>query len=223
LAGLAVLLAAIVVPLVFFGGPSQSPAGSEPASPSPAAAIPRTSFQFDAVSVRISALGGPQAFGASHDAGENIRTSLSRFYDQAFVDPATWAKGVPTSAWNIFSPSVRGRAEQDATSLALGTQVPGLAQLFVSQASLSVRVLVDPRGHIQLSAADVQFGATGELQDGRFVVVMNRASFLFKSESGRWMIVGYPIASIDLLGGPSASPAPSSSVSPTPTASGATP
>ena len=210
LAGLVVLLAAIVVPLVFLGGPSQSPAGSEPGSAFPSS-VPRTIFQFDPASVRISALGSAQAFTASHDAGEGIRTSLSRFYDQAFVDQAAWSQGVPDSAWEMFSPSVRARARQDAKSLAIGSQIPELAHLFVTKASLSVRVLVDPHGRILVGAADVQFAAAGELRDGGFVDVLDHASFLLRPESGRWMIVGYPTASMDLVSVPTASPTPSPS------------
>src|SRR5438105_5342725 len=79
------LLAAIVVPLVFLGGASQPTAGSAP-SPLPGV-IPRTAFQFDPPTLRISALGRNKATAATDAAAESIRTSLSTFYDQAFVDP----------------------------------------------------------------------------------------------------------------------------------------
>src|SRR5437867_1872411 len=128
LAGFAAILAAIVVPLVFFGGQSHTPTGSESLPPS-SSPIPRTTFQFESAKVRISSLGGARAFAASRAAGEAIRVSLSRFYDQAFVDPAAWSNGVPSAAWDLFSPSVRPQAERDATSLALGSQVSALSSL----------------------------------------------------------------------------------------------
>ena len=219
-AGLAALLAAIVVPLVFLGGPSPPPAGPPPGTAG-TLGVARVSFQFGSAPVTISALGSVQAIAASHEAAETIRASLSRFYDQAFADPSTWTGGVPSSAWDLFSPSVRSQAQRDAASLALGRQVSGLAHLFVTQNSLFVRVLVDPRGRIEVSAADVRFAASGELGDGRFVDILDRASFLFRPESGRWMIAGYPTASLTLV---PVQPAPTpSAASPSPSASGGAP
>jgi hypothetical protein len=219
-AGFAALLAAIVVPLLVFSGPSSSPSGSETA-PSVSFPLPsRAPFQFESATVRISSLGKVRAFTASRAAGEAIRAQLSRFYDQGFVDPATWSRGIPVSAWGVFSSAVRAQAQKDAPSLALGNQLPGLTNLLIGDTSLSVRVLVDGRGRIQISAADVLFAATGYLRDGRIEDISSQASFLFRPESGRWMIVGYPRATIDLTPTPLPSPG---TLSPTPAASGASP
>lgn len=219
LAALAVLLAAIVVPVVLLGGPSQTTAGS---APSPVG-VPRTVFQFDPPPVSISALGPNQAAPAAGAAAESIRSALSTFYDQAFVNPATWTRGVPSAAWDLFTPDLRARAEQDVSSLGLGAQVPTLSSLSVTQASLSVRVLVDPRGAIEAVGVEVRFVAGGELKDGRSLQLTNKASFLFQQVSGRWLIVGYPLASTEVNAvAPSPSPTPSGA-SPTASASGGTP
>ena len=120
---------------------------------------------------------------------------------------------------------MRRRAQQDAASLTLGAQAPTLTHLEVTDSSLSIRFLVDPRGGLSIAAADVRFTATGALKDGQSLQVTNRASFLLRQVSGQWVIVGYPLASTELRSkAPTPSPSPTSSgTSPTPSPSGATP
>jgi hypothetical protein len=163
-----------------------------------------------------------KGIAASQAAASSVQSALSAFYDQSFLDPGTWTRGVPATAWNVFSPGLRSRAEQDSASLALGAQIPTLVRLSVTEASLSIRVLVNPRGGAEIAAADVRFIARGDLKDGRSVSLTNRASFLFQSVGGRWLIVGYPAASTDVATEPSPTPT-ASGTSPSPTASGATP
>jgi hypothetical protein len=139
------------------------------------------------------------------------------------VAPDTWTRGIPSTAWDVFSPGVRTQAQHDAASLGLGAQVPSLSRLTVDQSSLGMRVLVDPKAAIVTVGADVRFVAIGVLRDGRLLHVSSHASFLFKQLSGRWMIVGYPLASIELnTVTPSPSPLPSST-SPVPSASATSP
>jgi hypothetical protein len=87
----------------------------------------------------------------------------------------------------------------------------------VTDATLSVRVLLDPQGRPQAAVASVVFDASGTLKGGEAVIVTNRASFLMRPAGGSWVVVGYPAASTDVQ---SPTPSPSASTSPSPTASG---
>jgi hypothetical protein len=222
LAAFALLLAAIVVPLVLASPSSESAAG--PSQPPPPI-NPRPVFQFASPTMSIAALGPTRGVAAAQAAAPRIQAVLSTFYDQAFVDPSTWTKGVPTAAWSIFDAPLRSQAQQDATSLALGAQAPTLTRLDVTDTSLSIRFLVDPGGGLAVAAADIRFTATGELKDGQALQVTNRASFLLRQVSGQWLIVGYPVASTRLdSSAPAPTPTPTQSgTSPTPSASGSSP
>jgi hypothetical protein len=220
-AGLAVLLTAIVVPLVLASPSSESAAG--PAPPPPALnSPPRPVFQFASPSVSVASLGPARGIVASQQAAPQVQAVLSSFYDQAFVDPSTWTKGVPAAAWNVFDQSVRAKAEQDATSLALGAQAPTLSHLDVTDSSLAVRFLVDPKGALSLAAADVRFTASGTLKDGQLLQVTNQATFLLRQVAGQWLIVGYPVASTRVESSAPPTPSPAAT-SPSPSASGGTP
>jgi hypothetical protein len=133
------------------------------------------------------------------------------------MDPTTRRDGLPASAWNAFARPVQDRARSDASSLTLGESGATIDKLSVTDATLSVRVLLDPQGRPQAAVANVMFAATGTLSGGAAVLVSNRASFLLRPAGETWVVVGYPTASTDVQ---SPAPSPSASVTATPTAGG---
>jgi hypothetical protein len=158
---------------------------------------------------------------ATRNAATRIQTTLSAFYDAAFMDPKARRQGLPAGTWNTFAGAVQGQAKSDAGSLTLGEAGSTIDRLSVTDASLSVRVLLDPGGRPEAAIAVVSFDASGTLTGGEAVLVSNRASFLLRpSQGGRWLVVGYPSAKTEVES-PSPTPSPGASVSPasTPSAS----
>src|SRR5437667_2216767 len=104
------LLAASVV-LVLARNPRVVHRTSVPPRPT---APPAVAFGF--TSVRIHAL--PARRGASTKAStsvaEDVRASLTGFYDSTLTRPSTWTRGVPDDTWDAFAPNVRDRATSDA-------------------------------------------------------------------------------------------------------------
>lgn len=153
------------------------------------------------------------------DAATKVQATLSAFYDAAFMDPRTRQRGLPPGAWNAFAKAVQEQAKSDAGSLTLGEAGSTIDRMSVTEASLSVRVLLDPRGRPQAAIALVVFDASGTLPGGEAVQVTNRASFLLRpAAGGRWLVVGYPSAKTEVQA-PSPTPSPGASSAATPSAS----
>ena len=159
---------------------------------------------------------GPSAVNVARDASVEIAGQLSSYYDTVFMDPSTWKNGVPDRAWLLFDRSLRDRARQDSASLTLRPQSASLKSLRVENASVSVDVLIDPRGNPQAAVANVEFKARGFLVTGQPATVMNTVSFLLQLEAGEWVVFGYPTANTSI---DAEAPTPSASAS---AASGAT-
>ncbi|HEY3210523.1 MAG TPA: hypothetical protein VGL18_12165, partial [Actinomycetota bacterium] len=77
----------------------------------------------------------------------------------------------------------------------------------ITNASLSVRVLLDPKGHPEAAVAAVVFETSGTLSGGEPVQVSNHASFLMRPIDGSWLVVGYPKAKTE-VDAPSPTPSP---------------
>ena len=155
---------------------------------------------------------GPNALNVARDASVEIAGQLSSYYDAVFMDPDTWKNGVPDRAWLLFDRSLRARAQQDSESLTLGPQAASLKSLRVEVASVSVDVLIDPRGNPQAAVANVEFKARGSLVTGQPAIITNTASFLLQLEGGEWVVFGYPTANTSI---DAQAPTPSAGASPT--------
>lgn len=161
---------------------------------------------------------------AARDAATTIQKTLSGFYDAAFMDPETWKQGLAPGAWRAFAKSLQERAKADAGALTLGEVAGSMEELTVTNASLSVRLLLDPGGRPTAAVATVALDATGTA-GGEPVLVSNRATFLLRPSGRAWLVVGYPSASTNVESAPtpspgaSATPSPTASVSPSPGAS----
>jgi hypothetical protein len=195
-----ILVGALAYSLTHGSATSTSPGGGSgnPTPPSGPPESPSRPVFFFRIDTKSPAYTGKRAKTAADDASIEIGGQLSTFYDTAFVDPTTWTGGVPDRAWGIFDPSVLDLARKDAAALTMGDQAAGLLTITVKQSSLTVRVLLDPRGHPAAAVAEVEFVAVGKTKDGDALNVTNQASFLLRPENGLWMVVGYPSASTDV-------------------------
>jgi len=195
--GLVVLILIVVAaPIVFLltrNGAKRTRSAPSPNSTSTTS--PRPQFAFAVPAVTIELLGRKKAPQNTKGVATQIQSDLSLFYDQGFVDPKTWENGVPASVWAPFAPGVKAKAQADAGSLTIGDLRVALASLSVTEARLSVTFLVDPTGHLVAATADVRFEATGGLAAGERVTVKNHDNFLYGQVGGKWLIVGYPVAS----------------------------
>jgi len=198
------ILIVVAAPIVFLL--TRSGAKRTLSTPNPTStSTPRPHFAFATPAVTVELLGRNKAPQGTKGVAAQIQTDLSHFYDQAFVDPETWANGVPASVWAPFAPGVKAKAQADADSLTIGDPRVELASLSVTKASLSVTFLVDPTGHLVAATADVSFVATGALAGGEQVTVKNHDNFLYREVGGQWVIVAYPLASTKVDAGPVAS------------------
>jgi hypothetical protein len=213
-----VLLAALGIAGVTFLLTNRSSPPKRAAQPSPSSpAAPRQTFLLPDPTITVSLLGQAKSWQAAPPLAGQIQTDLSTFYDQAFMDPHTWAAGVPATAWSIFAPEVQSRAKADADSLTIGSEsIHAVAGLTVTKATLSIRVLLDRAGRAQLASADVTFEATGTATGGAPLTITNRATFVFRAISGHWLVVAYPVADTSVDAGV---PSPSAGASPSPGAS----
>lgn len=214
-AGVVILILLAIGAMVLLGGGSTAPVPHRPTSPP---APPRAAFLFPAAKTRAIATGRRNNV-AARTAASRIQTTLSAFYDAAFLDPKTWKQGLSAAAWDAFVERVQEQARSDAGSLTLGEAGSSIDQLSVTEASLSVRVLLDPRGRPRAAVATVVFDASGTLSSGEAVLVSNRASFLMEPDGTRWVVVGYPTARTKVETPPTPSPGASASATPTGSAS----
>lgn len=209
-----VLLALIAVgTFVLLGGstplgPAPTPPPTSPPSP------PREAFVFPLYKTTSTSTGRRNGAGV-RTAATRIQATLSAFYDAAFMDPRNREAGLPPEAWSVFAKQVRDRAVSDAAALTLGESGPDIAELSVTESSLTVRVLLDPRGRPHAAVATVLFDASGNLRTGEVALVSNRASFLLEPDGTTWLIVGYPSAATE-VDTPAPSPSPGASASVTP-------
>jgi hypothetical protein len=217
--GAAVVLGAVLVVILLGGSSTTTTAG--PSATSSPGTVSRVPFRFPVGTVTSTSLSGRSATKVADSAADGVEATLSAFYDQAFVDPAEWKAGPPSSAWSAFSNAAVAQAKKDASSLTLGP-VDGLQDLNVGHSLLGVRVLLDPSLHATAAVGTVSFDATGTLKDGATVTVHNMATFLLRPNGNRWLIVGYPAVSTKVNAvaapqpgpsgaGPSAGPSPSAS------------
>jgi hypothetical protein len=160
---------------------------------------------------------------AARNAATAIQSTLSGFYDAAFMDPGTRRQGLPSGAWEAFAKGLRKRARADADALTLGEAAASIERLSVTNASLSVRLLIDPRGRPTAAFATVVLDASGTGSGGETVLVSNRATFLLRPSGRRWLVVGYPRATTNVESpsspSPGATPSPTAGGSPSPGAS----
>jgi len=215
----AAVITSIVVVLTRNSSKTATPAQTAPVSGSPLPSpTPRSVFTFPAPEIEGFTVVGVGGVSLSREPAALIQSTLSQFYDQAFLDPVTWANGVPEEAWSAFDASVRDQAIADTASLALGDTVPSLESLEVTKATLSVNVLLNTNKKPDAAFAEIVFNATGTLTDGEEITITNRAEFLLRPVSNTWLIFGYPEATTNVTGiSVTATPTPSA------TQTGATP
>src|SRR3989442_1532110 len=157
LLSLAVLGGAVAFVVLQRTKPARGAHGST-GSPSPNSPFQAFAFRLGPVTAI------PVTPGASTQAARTVATgiqsSLSAFYQAAFVDPSAWSGDVSPQAWGVFASTLKGRAIADRAALTVGKHDGVFTEITVSGNALAVRVLLDPAGHPQAALADVTFDAT---------------------------------------------------------------
>jgi len=190
-------------------GAGRSPGGTE--------TPPRVGFVFPLIEVHTFTVTGKPATGdVGTTVSEAVRVTVSQLYDQAMLDPRSWASGPPATAWNAFAPALRQRGQTDASAFTFGAAARSLTAFTVTKSTLSVRVLLDASGAPVSAVADVSLFGTGQTNTGGQVAVTARGTFLLAPSSGHWLIDGYPVAQVTVTPVASPTPAPGPTVSVTP-------
>ena len=213
----ALALAGAAAALVGTGGVRSHPGSPPLAAPPPTVRAPFSFRLTRVVPVAVVELKRP-AYPVARAVADRARSTLSHLYDSAFLNPQTRGPALPVPALGAFAPNLVHSAQAHASAFTLGQVAGKVAALDVTVSQLVVRVLLDGGGHGLVVVAQVEFKAAGQLSTGEILTVTNRARYILRPQSGRWVIVGYPLARTEVTAEP-APPTPS----PGPTASGATP
>jgi hypothetical protein len=212
-----VLIVGIVLAVVLLGGGGSGGTQPQERSPKPgesAGGPSNVAFVFGTPKIEtvrvIQRVRVPDLRGAS----TQIRTNLSRLYDQAVVDRTYWASGPPAATWNAFAPAIRAEARTNALAFTLGRSGPLMQSLQVSSSSLTIRYLIDDHGRLVSAQASTVLRATGELEGSRRVRVYAAGEFLLSPISKSWLITGYPKAWLAVTSPGGVSPAASGGATP---------
>jgi hypothetical protein len=196
--GAGVVVVALVVSVVFLTGGHQGghPAPSETVGNGGNGGTGGATFAFagaDVITVRVSKkVAAPDV----SDATNQIRTLLSRLYDQGVVAQATRPTAPPASFWDAFAPAIRQQAQADSRAFTLGSTAGSLQALDVSSSRLTIRFLIDGNGNVASVVASASIHGTGQVAGSGPVDLVATGSFLFQSISGAWLITGYPSAAV---------------------------
>ncbi len=203
-AGVAVVLV-VVLAFVLLGG-SGKDAGA-PAASGSATQTGEARFAFpdpQVVVVRVTKtapaddVSGPVA---------QVRATLDALYGGGIVDRARWRSGPPASVWNAFAPDIRDQARADRTAFTLGDTGVSLQSLDISSSRLTIRFLMDEKGHATSAVVTSVITGEGTVKGSGPVILRADARFLFEPVDGAWLITGYPHAAV-VVTSPDASGAP---------------
>jgi hypothetical protein len=148
-------------------------------------------------------------------ANQEITDALSHLYDQGVVSADHWRNGPPATVWAAFAPAIRSKAQSDRSAFTIGSSGSTLRSLNISSSSLTIRYLIDDRGKVASAQASATIRGTGEMDDSAPVDMLVTGRFLFEPISGRWLITGYPAATVTVAS-PAATPPAGPSGSATP-------
>jgi len=123
---------------------------------------------------------------------ESVQTTLSEMYDGLFLDPHAWSTAPPSDVYDHFTDASKATAQQNGTSLGLGSLTGTIKSLKVDSSNLDVQVLVDPNGHPTSAMGTVTFVATAQTRTGWTIRITRQAQYLMESVGGTWLVAGFP-------------------------------
>lgn len=123
---------------------------------------------------------------------QEVQTTLSAMYDGLFLDPHAWSTAPPSDVYDHFTDAAKTAAQQDGTSLGLGSLTGTIKSLKVDSSNLDVRVLIDPSGHPTSAIGLVQFVATAQTRTGSTIRITRKAQYLMENVNGTWLVAGFP-------------------------------
>jgi len=126
------------------------------------------------------------------DVPLSVQKTLSDMYDGLFLDPHAWSTAPPSDVYDHFTEAAKPAAQQDGTSLGLGSLTGTIKTLKVDSSNLDVRVLVDPAGHPTSAMGLVQFVATAQTKTGSTIRITRKAQYLLENVNGTWLVAGFP-------------------------------
>ena len=123
---------------------------------------------------------------------QQVQKTLSDMYDGLFLDPHAWSTAPPSDVYDHFTDAARADAQQNGTSLGLGSLTGTIKSLKVDSSNLDVRVLVDPAGHPTSAMGMVTFVANAQTKTGWTIRITRKAQYLMENVDGTWLVAGFP-------------------------------
>jgi hypothetical protein len=212
IAGGVLVLAVIAVVAVLLARGPDSAAGS--ASP---VVTPKFSFKASDV-VAITTAAKPnqkeadQAAKVSMPAAETI---LHDLYSNGFLVPANWTTGTYDSVLSDFADPAKAQATKQIDVLTAGASAGSTySSISPETATLTAKVLMDPKDHVYSIAGRVTFTATAVNKDGSGAVLLqSKGQYILQQDGGSWKITAFSVRRDDHP----IKTAPSISGAPTPT------
>lgn len=145
-------------------------------------------------------------------AATDITSALDTLYTEAFLDPANWRDGSYDEVWPVFADSASGAAQQDASTLTVGT---GGGDTFEKIADprgrVQVKVLLNDKNEVATAVAIVRFSAVGTRKDGKLTVFRSSGQYFMRPGGDGWQVYSFSVNRDDQLREPKPSPSGSPS------------
>lgn len=164
---------------------------------------------FQTGTIKASSTGGEAHLADAQAVLPEIRRIMQDFYQEAFLDPATWKSGDYDPAWSKFTPEAAQRAKEHLEVLTLGAHAgEDFDSIQPRPSLLGLRVLTNEHGKPLSAFALVTFAADAKTSAGEPHEVVSVGSFSLEPSGDSWRITGFQVHREDDTYGSSPSPVP---------------
>ncbi|HZP89962.1 MAG TPA: hypothetical protein VFC04_03080 [Actinomycetota bacterium] len=159
----------------------------------------------------------PAQFDSSAaQVADDVTKTMTTLYTEAFLDPSNWRDGTYDNVWPLFDEGSRASAQQDGTTLTLGTSAGDtFEKVGRPKGKITVKVLLDREEKPSMAVAIVKFTALGTRKDGTYTEIVSTGQYFLKPGDSGWTVYAFQVRRADHETtpppGPSGSPSGASS------------
>jgi hypothetical protein len=150
-------------------------------------------FAFDLRNVSSVAVDGKAPKETLDRAARGVGATLNAMYSAGFVDPDKWEGGTFPEVLEAFGSQAATVAEGDLPDLTLGPTSSAVDFVKPERSRLDVQFLLGQTKKPFAAVATTTFRATGELNDGRHLLITHRGRYIMQRIDGVWLIVSYEV------------------------------
>ena len=150
-------------------------------------------FAFDLRNVSSVAVDGKAPKETLDRAARGVGATLNAMYSAAFVDPGKWEGGEFPEVLEAFGGQAATVAQEDLPDLTLGPASSDVDFVKPDRSLLDVQFLLGRTKQPFAAVATTTFRATGQLADGRRLLITHRGRYIMRRIEGAWLIVSYEV------------------------------